>query len=242
MAQRRALLRPLAVCVALAASIAPFVWYYSWLWGRQGALLNTWNQRFLGNLSNTNEYLTPVVILVAAVVLALIRRKTLALMEFRAILIFSGIIVALVLWSATVAITAYVRYLIMAAPAGAFLCAWFLVRIVPSRAKELACLGVAVLLFTPWFSLLVRLLLAPAGNRGSLVFRYDLWRIKRDVFDWQPDPNRIVIQWLAENAAPTDEILINYEDVPLMYYLPNPIRGGGRGWPKTIPRLRPALP
>ena len=28
------------------------------------------------------------------------------------------------------------------------------------------------------------------------------------------------------NAAPNDEILINYEDIPLMYYLPNPIRGG----------------
>jgi hypothetical protein len=35
-----------------------------------------------------------------------------------------------------------------------------------------------------------------------------------------------VIDWLRQNAAPADEILINYEDLPLMFYLPNPIRGG----------------
>ena len=36
----------------------------------------------------------------------------------------------------------------------------------------------------------------------------------------------MVVEWLKQNAKPTDEILINYEDVPLMFYLPNPIRGG----------------
>lgn len=39
------------------------------------------------------------------------------------------------------------------------------------------------------------------------------------------DPNRIVVEWLKQNAAPSDEILVNYEDIPLMFYLPNPIRG-----------------
>ena len=34
------------------------------------------------------------------------------------------------------------------------------------------------------------------------------------------------MEWLRAHAAPTDEILVNYEDVPLMFYLPNPIRGG----------------
>jgi hypothetical protein len=36
----------------------------------------------------------------------------------------------------------------------------------------------------------------------------------------------LVIEWLQKNAAPSDEILINYEDKPMMFYLPNPIRGG----------------
>jgi hypothetical protein len=36
----------------------------------------------------------------------------------------------------------------------------------------------------------------------------------------------MVVEWLRQNSKPTDEILINYEDVPLMFYLPNPIRGG----------------
>jgi hypothetical protein len=46
------------------------------------------------------------------------------------------------------------------------------------------------------------------------------------VFKIRPDPNRAVVDWLKQNSLPTDEILINYEDEPLMFYLPNPIRGG----------------
>jgi hypothetical protein len=42
---------------------------------------------------------------------------------------------------------------------------------------------------------------------------------------WRAAPaGHSVIDWLRRNAPPTDEILINYEDVPLVFHLPNPIR------------------
>jgi hypothetical protein len=47
-----------------------------------------------------------------------------------------------------------------------------------------------------------------------------------EVFGHRPDPNRMLVDWLKQNARPSDEILVNYEDVPFMFYLPNPIRGG----------------
>jgi hypothetical protein len=57
-------------------------------------------------------------------------------------------------------------------------------------------------------------------------FRSELATAGVNIFRHRPDPNRLVIEWLQHNAAPADEILINYEDIPLMFYLPNPIRGG----------------
>ena len=66
----------------------------------------------------------------------------------------------------------------------------------------------------------------PEWWQGSIWYRSELKDLRAEIFGHQADPNRLVIDWLRKNAAPTDEILINYEDFPLMYYLPNPIRGG----------------
>jgi len=66
----------------------------------------------------------------------------------------------------------------------------------------------------------------PDWYPNSPVFRAELSTLRREIFAPPADHNRLVIDWLRQNAAPTDEILINYEDLPLMFYLPNPIRGG----------------
>jgi hypothetical protein len=119
------------------------------------------------------------------------------------------------------------RYVVVAAPVGAWLAAWVLVRGSASRANQFAWPGAAVLALTPWMSLpLHPFVPPPAWSVGSAVVRSELSILGSEIFGHRPDPNRLVIDWLKENAAPTDEILINYEDVPLMFYLPNPIRGG----------------
>ncbi len=42
----------------------------------------------------------------------------------------------------------------------------------------------------------------------------------------EDDPNRVTVEFLRQRLRPDDEILCNYEDKPLMFYLQNPVRGG----------------
>ena len=92
--------------------------------------------------------------------------------------------------------------------------------------------------------------LSPVRRPDGAFVRPELTALVRDVFRTRRDPNRLVVEWLRQHAQPTDEILINYEDLPLMYYLPNPIRGGVAAFraeddAKTPPRfaiLRRSVP
>jgi len=86
-------------------------------------------------------------------------------------------------------------------------------------------IGAAIFVLTPWLSLPLHAL-RPRTLLHATVLRPELNLLRERVFGHPLDPNRPVIEWLRQNAAPDDEILINYEDVPLMFYLPNPIRGG----------------
>lgn len=54
--------------------------------------------------------------------------------------------------------------------------------------------------------------------------RGELSILGSEVFGGRPDPNRMTVEWLQRNAAPSDEILINYEDLPLAFYLPRTMR------------------
>jgi hypothetical protein len=83
------------------------------------------------------------------------------------------------------------------------------------RSSALMWAGAAILAVTPWLTL-----------SFEAVVRPELRAMAREVFTPRKDPNGMVVEWLRANAKPTDEVLVNYEDIPLMYYLPNPVRGG----------------
>jgi hypothetical protein len=224
-ADRRNLWRPVLVGVALAASLAPFVYYYGLL-GRLGVQEGTWATRFRHTVFNMNEYVVPLPIMLAAVALIAWRWKTLPTAERRLLAIACGIMFALALWVPSVAPGAYLRYVIIATPVACLVSAWVLVRGFKLRTSY-AWLGAAIFVLTPWLSMPLDVLHPPSSRYfNSLVFRSELSTLRREIFGHRPDPNRLVIDWLRQNAAPTDEILINYEDLPLMFYLPNPIRGG----------------
>jgi hypothetical protein len=44
--------------------------------------------------------------------------------------------------------------------------------------------------------------------------------------DGEKDPNRSAVEFLRQRLEPGDEILCNYEDIPLMFYLKHKVRGG----------------
>jgi len=225
-AERHNLWRPALVGTVLAVAIAPFLYYFE-LWRRRAVIpVGTFRQRFWINLFNINEYVVPLVIVLAAIALLAWRWRTLAAVERRMVAIACATIVAFTLWVPLAAPVAFLRYVIMVAPLGCLLAAWVLVRSCGSRVG-LVWLGAAVLIITPWMGKPLHLLRRPPSWFWSARFlRPELRILAAEVFGHRPDPNRIVIEWLKQNAAPSDEILINYEDVPLMFYLPNPIRGG----------------
>jgi hypothetical protein len=129
-------------------------------------------------------------------------------------------------WVPTVAPDIYMRYVVSVVPAGCLLAAWLLVRGSGSYAPRLAWPGAVVLALTPWLAVPMHAVISAPPWSGGRVLRSELSRMGSEIFGNRPDPNRLVVDWLQQNAAPQDEILINYEDVPLMFYLPNPIRGG----------------
>ncbi len=237
----------LAAGAILAASLAPFAWYYE-LWGRRGIQEGTWLERFELNLFNTNEFVVPLLVVIAVMVVVALRWKKSDTQEHRSVGIACGMIWALLIWVPTMAPDSFLRYVIMAAPAGCFLTAWLLVRVLPGR---LVWPAAAVLAITPWASLPVRLLVnAPSWHPSGWWARPELSRLRQEVFGHGEDVNREVVEWLRKNAAASDEIVVNYEDLPLMYYLPNPVRGGIAAFrveddAKTQPRflvMRPGIP
>ena len=210
---------------ALAVAIAPFVFFYQ-LSGRLSVQSGTWQERFGQNLFNLNQFVIPAVVLVAAIAVLAWRWRRTADAERRLVLVCVGILVALGVWVPTVAPISFLRYVIMAVPIGCLITAWVLVRGFGSRPVPIV-IAASVLAITPWASLPFESLAPlPAMRPNGAIVRPELGALARHVFETHRDPNQLVVEWLRANALPTDEILINYEDLPLMYYLPNPIRGG----------------
>ncbi|MDB6122691.1 MAG: hypothetical protein JWQ71_1684 [Pedosphaera sp.] len=188
-----------------------------------------------------------MLVIIAATGLLIWRWNKLQVVERRLTLIGCSIIIGLLFWVPTVAPISFLRYVVLATPVGCMLAAWVFVRganllSVPNAGMS-ALAGALVLIFTPLLSLPPLILIKlPAWARVGILIRPELKTLCISVFGHQPDPNRLVIDWLKENAASTDEILINYEDIPLMFYLPNPIRGGMTAFrveddAKTLPRF-----
>ncbi len=233
-ANRKTPWRTLGTWTALALALAPLAFFYgladSSLHARVSAQSGSWLGRWSENLSNMNTHVAPAVILLAAAALLARRWKTLPPHERRAVSVLCGLYAALMFWIPSVAPYPFLRYVILLAPAGCALSAWVLVRGCGDRAPRLAPVGALLLAATPWFNLPAHAVLprlpASSGLETGWLVRAEFSILASEVFGNRPDPNRIVAEWLRANAAPDDEILINYEDVPLMFYLPNPIRGG----------------
>ncbi len=225
-ADRRNWWRPIAIGAILASAIAPFAYYYE-LWRRRSVQNMTWEYRFNGAVFNINHYVVPGLIVLAAAVLILWRWRRLPELERRLVSVSCTVIVAMAFWVPSVAPDVFMRYVVTVVPLGCLLAAWALVHACGSYATRFAWLGAVVLAFTPWLCLPLEVFIKPPVriNTGSN-YRAELSLLGSELFGYQPDPNRLVVEWLQRNAAPTDEILINYEDMPLMFYLPNPIRGG----------------
>jgi hypothetical protein len=126
-ADRRRLGRSALVGLILAATIAPFAWYYE-LWGRHSVPLGDWSRRSIGNLVNLDRYVAPAIVVATAAALLVVRWRHLSPPERRLMAVAGAILAALALWVPSTAPAAFLRYVIVAAPLGSLLAAWVLAR------------------------------------------------------------------------------------------------------------------
>jgi hypothetical protein len=92
-------------------------------------------------------------------------------------------------------------------------------------ASALACVQIVSACFAEPLTQLVSTFSRPSSPPGWLV-RSELRCYAAEFAGNSPDPNRETIEFLRPRLRPEDEILVNYEDAPWMFYVSNRIRGG----------------
>lgn len=228
---------PMAVFGALGAAVAPFAWYYGIL-SRVRQPFATLEKRVVGALFNVNQYVVAFPILLLAAWLAWRHRAELDAAARRVLFVAIAMIVALLVWVPAVVPWPSHRYVVQLTPFAALLTAWTAARAARSLARlrpPWAHRAVATLLVIAVAS--TGLLSAPAAYaltsdeaiahwRFHVLWRSELGTMLSEVFRDRPDPNREVIEALAPRLRSGDEILVNYEDIPLMFYTQARIRGG----------------
>ncbi|MCE9613773.1 MAG: glycosyltransferase family 39 protein [Lentisphaerae bacterium] len=227
----------LFVGLAIGATIAPWVWYYR-LINRMGPSAAAWPDKFLLNLFHLNQFLIPVLLLLLAGVLLATRWRRMDRMPRQILFISVALLLASLLWVPTVAPFAFYRYIVQLTPLASLCSAWVLCQVTTLILRRdsrgvlwyliLGLLGVSLVacpvlsnLLPGQFDRLIRRRAFP-----DLILRPEWAVLYREVFTPAPDPNRLTVEALSRLASSHEEVLINYEDIPLMFYTDYRIRGG----------------
>jgi hypothetical protein len=228
-------LAPLVVFGAAGACILPFALYYE-IFDRVKERFEPLGTTYTVLFYYLNQFQLPLVVFVCALVFGLRdRRSPTSITVRRILLLCAAIIAAEYVTMPIVGPLAFYRYLVDLTPLSCLLVAYAVVRaarLVPGGAhagRAVALVSTAVLLFTPWLSLPVSTQIhrryKTKGSMGGWT-RPELAGAFEQLVGRGVDPNRAVVEALAPRLSPGDEVLVNYEDAPLMFYLDNPIRGG----------------
>lgn len=192
--------------------------------------------RFLGETFQVNQYVIPTVVIAFAIYLMPNRNDPSFRSERRVlepILLFAAM---LIIVQSIVVPYPFHRYIVSLTPLAVIVVAWTLItgakRLSPSVAASsgIALAGALILIVSPILSSPVSSFLPskvqPQKGIGLFV-RPELAYLKSEILGTTlVDPNRATIEFLKERLKPGDEVLINYEDMPAMFYLDANIRGG----------------
>jgi len=231
----------------LAAVVAPWVWYYE-LFGRlKPRIAEFWGS--LGTLFySLNEYQFPMLML-AILVPVVVRRRARGLdtpRETHTVLLAAGVILAVMVWMPLVTPYPFYRYLVAVTPLSCLVLAYVCAGAVDLFYRGKASLDMRIAVVLPLAGLLIctrvislpvnipiqaAMRLARASNKPKpaislTLFRPELYALYIDLLDIGSDPNREVVEALRPLLRPGDAVLINYEDISLMFYTDAEIRGG----------------
>ncbi len=223
----------------LAIAVAPWVLYYE-ISGRLKTALLPWRFKLLGNLFNMNQFTIPIIFLIAAGLLLAYKWRKMSSLPQQLILACLLIFPVSLIWVTSVAPWYFHRYYVHYTPLAALLMAWLFVEFgkwVGQNGKtiKLPVIVAFVISFTVVLCPLPSNLVTWMIPRADLTIRFnplgtfirpEFTILKDEILGDGFDPNRTVIELIKTKARPTDEILVNYEDIPFMFYTNNPIRGG----------------
>jgi hypothetical protein len=221
----------------IAVTVAPFVVYYR-LTRRIKIPWEGWLDRFGGLTFNLNQFVLPLLVLVAVGAALLACRRRLEPRGVGLLAACTAIVVTTVPWSATVGPSHYHRYLVHVTPLACLLASWGIVQAGTwiSRTLGRSWLRPATAVAMAGFVAITPVLAnavtwAIPNDPGELhplgtFIRPEIGIALTTIFGHRPDPNREAIELVKTRAKPDDEVLVAYEDVPFFFYTDNPIRGG----------------
>jgi hypothetical protein len=237
----RGIRRALGLFAAFALSVLPFIFYYRLL-GRASQSSPNPLAAFAGFLFEINLFQLPLILIPAAGFLVWkSARGGNGKATLPPILTLSLLILAaLTLWMSVVGAFSFYRYIVAASSLSALMVAWVLVRgaewsgeklgfprLAPLAAWIFLLLFVTTNLFSrPGLLLVPRVAWIPTYLAS--VFRPENRFLLEDLFGQNgDDPNKVAVEFLRSHLRPGEEVLCNYEDHTLMFYLPDTrIRGG----------------
>jgi len=185
-----------------------------------------------------NQYVLPFAVGAAALGLFSFSRRA-SPNARRIVALALAIIFGELAWMSYASPYPFLRYVIGLAPFGAMVVALVAVEIgrrlgaEPRAAAAIAAGVCALQIASPVFAApLSRMLSRDLGQQlepGPFV-RAELDVLWSELAREAPDPNRAVVDALRARLEPGDEVLANYENLPLAFYLDVPVRGGIAGF------------
>jgi len=228
----------LVAFAGVGLAVLPFVFYYE-MFDRLKEATAPFAARLSVTAAEMNALQLPgIVLVVLAGLLAWPRGRALfAPGERRVLAVVVAIVLGQLFWMAAVSPFPFYRYVVDLTPLSALIAAVVCVRAgrllsAPALARATAALLAFVLLATPLpartlaWALPVPRIFEPILPELGRLWRAEHRVLLTDLAARTPDPNRGLVEFLRDRLRPGDEILVNYEDVPLMFYLDQPVRGG----------------
>jgi hypothetical protein len=222
----------LATGLVLLLAVLPWVFYYELPERFQESTL-AFATRLAGHARLFDRYVLALPLALAAAAAFAALRVRLAPRLRRLLALALALVGLQLVWITLTTPHPFLRYQIQIVPLACLLAAWTAWDAVgggPAAPRVRRAAGVAllaVLALTPWASVPFGRLAPPAaGSERAALLRPELAILARELFTQRPDPNRDVIEWIRARAAPGDEILVTYEDVPFLFYTDLRVRGG----------------
>ena len=235
----RRLGRTILVFGGFSALIAPFFIYYQ-LGNRTKHVSGEGFDSILKILFELNQFQLPFLLVPLALYLWHIKRKTSPESPSVPLIILSiSIVGAISIGMALLGPFPFYRYIVSATSLSSIVCAWVFfeaaqlfspVKISSWLVPSVMAMGTLFLISTNLFSLPFASLFPEKyclPYYTSSLWKPELGLLVKDLSgNGSDDPNRTAVEYLRQHLNPGDEILCSYEDKPLMFYLPNLIRGG----------------